>query len=104
LLPPLRVAALNLWRPSAAPILNELQILHRLLYAASGRLLHPIDGALPLEEQLEMADVILMGPYGDPKRAKDVAARQANRTLTVFLGSENTHTVRRRAGTGPRKI
>lgn len=90
---PLFVAVYGMWGAecNAAGVLSELRgILAPVLWLALGRPLEPVDCFFtPLNEQLDAADVILFGPFGNRTRSGEVARRHAGRAITVFIGSEN---------------
>jgi hypothetical protein len=86
--PPLRVTVHSMWAGVRA-VMAELQVLSRLMYAATGRYLEPVDDTLTQEGQLDAADVILFGPYGERAAADAVALRYAKRALTIYIGPEN---------------
>ena len=87
--PPLRVAVYDMWLDASA-VMSELDVLSRIALVALGRPLVPVDTSLPRGEQLDSADVILFGPYGDRARSGKVARNYSTRAITVFIGSENT--------------
>ena len=80
--PTLRVAVFHMWLGAGA-VMAELDILSRVTLLALGRPLEPVD-------ELDSADVILFGPYGDRARSGAVARNYSARAITVFIGCENT--------------
>lgn len=85
---PLRVGVQNMWL-DAATVLGELDVLRRVVFAGTGCELQAVDGSLPHDAQLDSADIILFGPYGDRATSGRVARERRNASLTIFIGSEN---------------
>ena len=86
---PLVVAAHSLWL-GAGVVLGELWLLGDVARLAFGRGLVAVDESLPLERQLAVADIVLVGPYATRRHTSLALALLPRTTLTVFIGSENT--------------
>ena len=89
---PLVVAVYSLWL-GASIVLDELWLLGDVSRLAFGCGLSVVDENLPIERQLAVADIILVGPYAP--RAETSHALAAVRggaapPLVVFIGPENT--------------
>jgi hypothetical protein len=87
--PPLRVAVIASWS-SARNTLAHLWLLSRVFEAATGRALAPVEPEwLPDWLQLQLADVVLFGPYGEAAASREAARRLHSRgALTLFFASE----------------
>ena len=87
---PLVVAAHSLWL-GAGVVLGELWLLEDVARLAFGRGLVAVNESLPLERQLAVADIVLVGPYATRRHTSQALALLPPRTaLTIFIGSENT--------------
>jgi hypothetical protein len=84
-LPPMRVAQYGMWA-SVHVVMEDLDVLSRLFFTATGRSLAPVNKSLTAEEQLDTADVILLGPYGVRAISEAVVRQYANRSLTIYIG------------------
>lgn len=90
-LPPLKVACQGSWGWSET-VMGELWLLSTISERFLGRKMVPAgpsSGGLGYTEQQEVADIILFGPYGPRMDAESVARKYGNRTVSIFIGSEN---------------
>ena len=86
---PLVVATYGLWL-SARVVLGELWLLEEVSSLAFGCSLIVADEQLPIERQLAVADIVLVGPYEARERVSQVLLSLPPSTLTIFIASENT--------------
>lgn len=86
--PGLLVATVNMWA-GPADVLGELWVLSQISERAVGRPLVPTWAWLPRPVALSIADVVLIGVYGD-RHVADAVARDSHAApyITVFIASE----------------
>lgn len=87
----LRVGVLGMW-DDAGQVMGELRVLSPLLQHVTGRAVVPLHKLTPAFVRDRLADIVLVGTYGDPAEIRSSVRRLHRETsaVTIFVASENT--------------